>query len=118
MKFSISKTSMWSDEVSPCEDAKQETIDRIEVRTLPSFDSFDDKFGLMEGPWLSKGIDHKINDRGYVQRTHVNDLKVWTMELKTLEDLMSFYADHGSLIIEECPDGKMPHIEIYDDYRE
>jgi hypothetical protein len=38
------------------------------------------------------------------------------LEINTLEELLSFAKEHGDIIISFDED--MPHIEIYDDYRE
>ena len=47
MKFIVTRTSGWKD--SPCEEAKRDSIVRVETRTLCSPEEFDAKFSNREG---------------------------------------------------------------------
>lgn len=44
---------------------------------------------------------------------------VWTVEIGSLEDLLSFSSRHGRIVITaDVPFTGLPRVEIYDDYRE
>jgi len=118
VKFKVKRTSLWDGE-QPCNNATEEKYTRFEVRTLNSFEEFDKRFGSNEDKWLSKGINHCINERGYVQR-EIPDVSIgWFIEINSLEELMKFYKENGELIIRGCWDNpNINIIEIYDDYRE
>lgn len=119
MKFKVSRTSIWDDEVSPCKGVIQERYTRFEVRTLGNYEEFDKKFGASEGNWLSKGTNHCVNDRGYVQREHPEGSIGWFLEIDTLDELLDFKNKHGQIIIQECYNNpNIIELEIYDDYRE
>ena len=51
MKFIVSRTSIWSDEESPCKEAKKETFDDneidwiIEINSLDELIQFSEKYG-------------------------------------------------------------------------
>lgn len=115
MKFRIRRTSL-CDTSCPIDGCVWERYDRIEVRTLNSFEAFDMKFGNREGTWLSKGINHHINDRGFIQRTHPNENEGWFMEVSTLDELLKFIKNVKEDVVISMKD--VPTIEIYDDYRE
>ena len=119
MKFKVSKTSIWDDEISPCEDVTKKRYTRFEIRTLGNYEEFDKRFGAREGNWLSKGINHCINNKGYVQREILNGSVGWFLEISTLDELLKFKSKYGQIIIKECWDNpNIIELEIYDDYRE
>ena len=120
MKFKVSRTSgSCIDEDKPCEGVTLEKYTYIEVRTLNSIEEFDKRFEESEGKWLSKGINHCINEQGYVQREFPNDSEGWFIEINSLDDLIKFNKQHGDIILRKCWDNKnISEIEIYDDYRE
>lgn len=118
MKFKVSRTSIWDDR-KPCEEAVKETYTRVEVRTLGSFEEFDKKFGKIEGNWLSKGINHCINQQGYIQREFPNDAVGWFVEINTLDELLHFQQKYGDIILtKDYNNPEVLELEIYDDYRE
>lgn len=45
------------------------------------------------------------------------ELTVWTIEINTIEDLLSFISKNGKIILHPCKN-EAPSIEIYDSYRE
>ena len=42
----------------------------------------------------------------------------WTIELESLDDLVSLARQHGEIIVTVIENSPMPYLEIYDDYRE
>ena len=119
MKFKITKTTLWNDEEVPCEKAIKEKYAEIEVRTLHTFEEFDKKFGKSEDEWLSKGINHCVNKKGYIQREIPNGCEGWFIEINSLEELMEFNKRYGNIIIQKCWDNpNITEIEIYNGYRE
>jgi hypothetical protein len=119
VKFKVTKTSVW-DHTKPCEEAKKERCSRIEIRTLASFEEFDKKYGECEGAWTSKGINHCINEDGYVQREFPNDVTRWFVEINTLDELLDFVDKHGGdvIISKILGETNIYYLEIYDGYRE
>lgn len=118
MKFKVRRTSLWDNE-KPCKEAFQETYSRIEVRTLRSFEEFDEKFGEREGSWLLKGINHCINEMGYIQREFPDGEVGWFVEINTLEELLNFREKYGNIVITKAWENpSILELEIYDDYRE
>ena len=116
MLFTISRTSGW--DKKPCDEAFEKDISYIHVRTFGSFEEFDERFGTLEGKWLSKGRDHCVNEDGHIQRVEEREGK-FVIELNSLEDLMAFYKKHGNIVLEDSSYKDVAaHIEIYDDYRE
>lgn len=118
MKFIVSRTSAWGDEKPPCEEAKRDSIVRVETRTLYTPEEFDKRFAQREGKWLSVGTNHRVNEKGYITRDN-GTIDVWSVEFNTLEELIEFCDKYGSVVIEDYMWNKAyREIEIYDDYRE
>lgn len=118
MKFRITRTSLWSTQ-KPCEEAVKEKFTRVEIRGFKSFEEFDKKFGEIEGDWLSIGVNHCINDEGYIQREFPDDAEGWFIEINTLEDLLKLQEKYGDIILSRDWDNpSILKLEIYDDYRE
>ena len=114
MKFRITRTSGSSvDEAKPCEKAVKGTYLYTHTRTCTE-EEFNRKFADREGLWRSKGINHRVDSRGYIQREH--EIEGFLIEINTLEELVAFIDEVGEIIISK--DNPMPEIEIYDDYRE
>lgn len=118
MKFIVRRTSIWDKEKSPCEDAKRDSIVRVETRTLYTPEEFDERYAHREGKWLSVGTNHRVNKEGYITRDN-GMIDVWSVEINTLEELTEFCGKYGSIVIEDCMwNETYKEIEIYDDYRE
>lgn len=118
MKFIVSRTSVWDDEKSPCEEAKRDSVVRVETRTLYTPEAFDERFAQKEGKWLSVGTNHRVNEKGYITRDN-GMIDVWSVEFNTIEELIEFCNKYGSVVIEDYMWNKAyKEIEIYDDYRE
>jgi len=119
MKFKITRTSILGNDRKPCKEAIKERYTRIEVRTFESFEEFDKKFGEIEGNWLSKGINHSVNQQGYIQREFPNDAVGWFVEINTLDELLKFQEKYGDVILtRDWNNPQVFKLEIYDDYRE
>lgn len=118
MKFIVSRTSVWGTKTSPCEEAKRDSIVRVETRTFHTPEEFDARFSYVEGKWLSVGTNHRVDERGWITRDNgLTD--VWSVEINTLDELIEFCDKYGSVVIENCTWNKTyKEIEIYDDYRE
>ena len=116
MKYIVDRTSE-SNKNSPCKGAKKELFPTWETRTCNE-DYYNERYSKTEGLWRSKGKNHKVIKGGYISR-QVEDVKLWCIELNTLEDLMTLIENEGRVIIEESYyTHESPKIEFYDDYRE
>jgi hypothetical protein len=114
MKFRITRTSgSCVDEAKPYKKAVKGTYLYTHTRTV-SEEEFNRKFADREGLWRSKGINHRVDSRGYIQREDERD--GFLIEINSLEELVAFIDEVGEIIISK--DNPMPEIEIYDDYRE
>lgn len=120
MKFIITRTSDYEDASSPCAEAKEDQVVRIETRALYSPEEFDKKFADREGNWLSVGTNHRIGRDGHICRDR-EMMNVWTIEISSIEELVALSRKYGEIIIADHylndNDG-YPTLEIYDDYRE
>lgn len=115
MKFLVTRTSQWGDDVSPCPEARQETYTRIDERTTNDPAKVGAHLGEVDW-WYGAGRNHRV-ERGCIKRD-IDDTG-WFVELSTLDELMAFVARHGELVIGPYyanPD--IIRIEIYDSYRE
>ena len=118
MKFIVSRTSMWGEGKSPCEEAKRDSIVCVETRTLYTPEAFDERFAKREGKWLSVGTNHRVNKKGYITRDN-GMIDVWYVEFNTLEELIEFCNKYGNVVIEDYMwNEEYKEIEIYDDYRD
>lgn len=118
MKFIISRTSIYSSEKSPCEEAKRDSVVRVETRSLLTPEEFDERFAKIEGEWFSVGTNHRKNEVGYITRDN-GTIDVWSVEINNLDELMEFCNKYGDVIIQNCMWNKTyKEIEIYDSYRE
>ena len=114
MKFRITRTSSnYFDEARPCEKAVKGTYLYTHTRTCTE-EEFNRKFADREGLWRSKGINHRVDSRGYIQRE--DEREGFLIEISTLEELVAFVDEVGDIVISK--DNPMPEIEIYDGYRE
>lgn len=118
MKLRVTRTSgccfSW---YKPCEDAYLSNLPKLrtDVRTLPTFSTFDAMFGEHEGTWCSKGVNHR-EENGCVLREVPQTGEGWYVKLSSLKALKEFISEHGECVLSEI-DGEIV-IEIYDDYRE
>lgn len=115
MKFRITRTSGdYFDEARPCKKAVKGTYLHTHTRTCTE-EEFNRKFAHREGLWRSKGINHRVDSRGYIQRE--DEREGFLIKISSLKELLELIAEV------DCPvviskDHPTPEIEIYDDYRE
>ena len=113
MEFMVTRTSGWSDG-KPCNEAYAKNYMRKDIRTLKSFEEYDNRF---RDNFLDTGINHKINDDGYIEREFEDE--GWFVEIDTLEELLEFTNKYGDIVFGKTyRNYEMNGIEIYDDYRE
>lgn len=118
MKFTVSRASVWHDEDIRCEEAKRDSIVRVETRTCLSPEEFDERFAKQEGKWLSIGSNHRVDEKGWITRDN-GMIDVWSVEIDTLDELMEFCEKYGDIVIRNCTWNKAyKEILIYDDYIE
>ena len=114
MKFRITRTSgNYFDEKKPCEKAVKGTYLYTHTRTCNE-EAYNQKYSHREGLWRSKGINHRVNDIGYIQRE--DEREGWLIEINTLEELIELVEKEGAIVVSK--EDPQPEIEIYDDYRE
>lgn len=116
MLFIIERTTLSCNNVqSPYEGAKLIEVPQYDIRgwTEEQFNKHSDT------PWKYVGSDHIILPNGNIRRT-TGTIKVWTLEVSTLEELMFLMetVKEDLVISAKSDDRDFPTIEIYDDYRE
>jgi len=121
MEFIISRASDYhgiEEDVKPCDEAYKIKKENWETRTC-SEEEFNKKFSDRQGLWRSKGKNHCITSKGYIQR-QMEDEDCWVVKISSLEELHNFIKHHGELIVSSCVVGREREmcIEIYDDYVE
>jgi len=119
MEFLVERTSSRS-KGKPVEEAYKKTYSYIDVRTFSSFEEYDKKLGHHNGNFKDKGVNHKVNERGNIEREFMGTEDGWFIKINTLEELMKFKEKYGEeLVITTATfNYKIPCIEIYDFYRE
>ena len=103
-----------NDAECPYEGAKREVIPRTESRYVLSAEEFDKLYGKTEGSWFSVGSNHRVGRDGYIIRD-IGTRDVWTIAINSLEELMSFIAKYGAVVVDDCSfnnDDELPSIEI------
>ena len=115
MKFRITRASGdYFCEKKPCKKAVKGKYLHTHTRTCTE-EEFNRKYAHREGPWRSKGINHRVDSRGYIQRE--DEREGFLIEINSLEELLELIAEV------DCPvviskDHPMPEIEIYDEHWE
>jgi hypothetical protein len=113
--FLVTRTSQYVSDEPPCARAELARYTPTQVRTVKDFDEFDRRFGDREGPWVSKGINHRVHPAG-IARDMPDGAEGWFVEIPDLAALLEFSREHGPIVV--GLDGGIPTVEIYDDYRE
>lgn len=119
MKVRIKRTSMYyfDEDDKPHPDAFISNLPKYmtHVRTCKSFEEFDSRFASREGAWISKGINHRI-ENGCVAREEEQKGKDCYIKITSLKELSEFIKKNGKCVL-SLVNGELS-LEIYDDYRE
>lgn len=121
MKFSISRTSIWSDKC-PLEGCNKVEVNQyIDERTFKNKEEWLERFPAD----AEEAVCWGTTSDGNPFRVIIRNNALWTKDFNTLEEIMVFVKQQGECIISENShtqyvdspklDG---HIEIYDSYRE
>lgn len=116
MRFVVSRTSLWSDETAPCEEAKRVKVVRVDERTADDPAKIPSAKGKSEW-WYEAGRNHRV-ENGRIRRDF--DDNAWVINIRSLKDLVGFCRKHGNLVLSTVSwrAGDLAEIEIYDGYRE
>lgn len=112
MKFIVSRTSIWDDDISPYEGAKQE----IFTKTFQAAYSNPSLYPGGTARWYGHGFDHTtvlVEGEERIQRS-VN-FPAWTYEDDILDFIKTVDTD---CIVTWKSEHDMFEVEIYDEYRE
>lgn len=124
MRFIVTRTTHRNDgtihrnDEPPCEEAFEGVCTHVHARTCKTFEEYDERFGRVEGTWLSIGTNHRLIANGIARDEDPQEC--FFVELNSLEDLVAFQGKYGALVIQNRGDNAEGYleIEIYDDYRE
>jgi len=114
MKFVVSRTSYRTDKICPVLGAIKETSNIYkDIRMWSSLEE------ARKHPAGVRFLEDKSRrnfreEGGFVVADY--DYVEWTIEINSLEELLSLSREEGELVISGT--GSYPSIEIYDDYRE
>lgn len=100
MIFRLYNENCYDDDKKPteCIPCFKKKYDYVEIRTCSSFAEFDEKFANEEGNWLSKGTNHRINEKGYVERTFKDGATGWFVDLNSIDELVELTKKLNSSI--------------------
>ena len=118
MRFTVKRTSGYSDERPPCPEAVAGTCVWVDRRTVDDPAKIPSSWGS-PGFWFARGTNHRIED-GKIARD-MGEEPCWYVDLPDLDALVAFVGRHGQVVIGErygAPKGDALQIEIYDEYRE
>lgn len=108
--YIVSRTSSWSGENKPCEEAERGEAVFIDERTCA--DPADiEHYGNTTEWWYGEGANHRVIN-GHIMR----DMGMRPCWLVKIDNLRDFVTKYGRCVI-DVEHGNMT-IEIYDDYRE
>ena len=110
VRFRVSRTSVWSDEVAPCPEAYQGTYTQHHYCTLPLAKAMN----ASTTAWFRSLTNHRSAPGGSV--ADAPNQPCWFIDIDGLAGLREFISRHGKVIVDWPSDG--PTIEIYDGYRE
>jgi hypothetical protein len=107
-RFTISRASLWDHDMQPHKSATREKMTRHSYYTFKTVAAAKKRYPLLEFEKVSGGV-----------RTLGHQVDAWIIDFDSLDDLMKFWADVGSVVIDtDTHDHQQPHITIYDDYLE
>ncbi|MNW33899.1 hypothetical protein D3C74_108650 [compost metagenome] len=100
MKFQINRLS--NREIKPCEEARKEFRPNVDIRRVDSPNKVWTTEKEAQLNWFAEGINHRV-ENGRIKRD-LPDLEYWTIEFKTLEELLSFQEKYREISISEFSD--------------
>jgi hypothetical protein len=80
----------------PCDEAREEELTALDVRDVNTLEEAKGKIWYKD--WLKESENHR-EENGTVVSDKKIKVKQWVVELKNLEDLASFHAKHGDLLL-------------------
>lgn len=118
MRCIVRRTSQWAFDKDnpPCEGAYVHPFVYTDVRTFATPEEFDAKLAAREGPWLSKGTNHRIVDGMIARDTGTREH--WCVDVDDVWEFARRVGHELVLSFTKPSDTAHPSIEIYDDYRE
>ena len=122
IKFLVTRTSISTEDIPPCEEASFEEVDvLIKVCNYKSIEDYKKKDFDNFKYWYASGINHRaVNEDGKYWLEADAKEKRWILRFKDIKELQDFYIKYGDLVICSATDfvDIKCCIEIYDDYRE
>jgi hypothetical protein len=107
-RFTIGRASLWDHDMQPHKSAKREKMTRHSYYTFRTVAEAKKRHPDKEFEKVRGGV-----------RTLGQEVDEWFVEFDSLDDLMAFWSDVGSVVIDtDTHDHQQPHITIYDDYLE
>lgn len=110
MEFIIKRTSAYKKK--PCDRAVMAKRFTTEKRSCTE-EYFDKEFSEWQGKWRSKGKNHTVDEKGWIQREIEEECFV--IELGTLEELVNFVKEIDDEVIISTDYSDICTLEINDD---
>ena len=116
MKFLVTRTSDYSDETQPIEEARLVETTHIDRRTVKTLEEA--KNAHWGTYFFASGKNHR-EENGMVARDMDKKYSDWEIEITNLRQLIGIIKKYGEIIISSSNvKGYEYEIEIYDGYRE
>jgi hypothetical protein len=119
MHYVVTRTSLRSSELKPCDEAVKGVFTRVDMRTaddpkkIAAFHGTDDW-------WYREGQNHRVikkRGKSLIARDFADER--WYVEIETLDQLMQFIDKYGECVVgPNFLNADVMSIEIYDGYRE
>ena len=111
MEYMVGRTSVYDDNIIPCEGCIQKEYTRIDERTTP-----DPTTNKYLADWYDYGSNHRV-ENGHIKRDFKDT--AWFIDIADIPALNSFVEKYGDVVIgKSYQNDTIMRIEIYDDYRE
>lgn len=110
MKFIIKRISAYKEK--PCDRAVKAERFVTEKRSCTE-EYFDKEFSEWQGKWRSKGKNHTVDEKGWIQREIEEECFI--IELNTLEELVDFVKEIDEEVIIWTDRNGLCFLEINDD---
>lgn len=112
MIFKVERTSEWSDDIQPIEEAYKGKCLKTQCLLFPTFEAFEKD---RDFSFKADGMNHRVLPDKTIARDF--EIECYLIEIKTLEDLMKLEMKYGDIIIRHS-NYNYPILEIYDTWRE